>query len=605
MPFMEAYRPSIQIGLLKAIGTANGFPVRTLHANVDFAVRVGIDRYQLLSEHRGQQLGDWLFSLAAFGDLAPDPGSDWVDDFAGELTGAGRSRTEMRDLLLRTRLEEVPSYLDSMLAVLVRHEPKAVGFTCTFQQNTASFALARRIKQHDPGIVTIFGGANFDSDMGVEHVRAVDAVDVAVIGEGDVAFPMLLDSLATGGDVGSVPGVARRVGETVQTTPQVPLLEKLDDLPVPDYDEYFERAEHLGLLHDSDRGDIWIPFESARGCWWGAKHHCTFCGLNGTSMRFRAKSAQRVFDELAHLTRRYRGFRFAAVDNILELDYLKTLLPMLIDRDTDYELFYEVKANLTRAQLRLLAQAGVRRLQPGLESLNSHVLRLMRKGVTAAQNVSLLRWARYYGIQVEWNLLWGFPGETEQDYAEQVAAVPHLVHLQPPTGASRIWLERFSPLFTDPGLMSRRHTGPEPSYRAVYPNGVDLDRVAYFFEYALTDPLPDTVYDRLADAAKDWADAWTGSEIPSLTYSSAPGFLQIHDTRPGRQGTYCFEDTLAEIYVACGERPMSARAVRDKLQLTMAVDTIQDVFGEFAQRGLMFLDGPRALALALPATPDR
>ena len=43
----------------------------------------------------------------------------------------------------------------------------------------------------------------------------------------------------------------------------------------------------------------------------------------------------------------------------------------------------------------------------------------MRKGVRAAQNVNLLRWAEVYGISVEWNVLWGFPGEREADYVEQ------------------------------------------------------------------------------------------------------------------------------------------------------------------------------------------
>ncbi len=59
------------------------------------------------------------------------------------------------------------------------------GFTSTFQQNTPSFALARRLKQRFPRIVTVFGGANFDDEMGPELVRAVDCVDIAVIGEGD------------------------------------------------------------------------------------------------------------------------------------------------------------------------------------------------------------------------------------------------------------------------------------------------------------------------------------------------------------------------------------------------------------------------------------
>ena len=267
--------------------------------------------------------------------------------------------------------------------------------------------------------MTVFGGANFDGEMGPELVRTVDCIDVAVIGEGEQAFPRLLSVLAAGGSLDLVPGLARRQDGQVKVTTPVPPADRLDDLPAPDYDEYFQHAEELGLLPRAGRRNVWLPIETARGCWWGAKHHCTFCGLNGTTMHYRSKSPERVLDELAAQARRYRSFRFEAVDNILDMAYFVKLFPVLAENETGYEIFYEVKANLSRAQLKLMAQAGITHIQPGIESLSSNVLRLMRKGVRAVQNVNLLRWARYYGIHVEWNLLWGFPGETEQDYADQ------------------------------------------------------------------------------------------------------------------------------------------------------------------------------------------
>ena len=173
-------------------------------------------------------------------------------------------------------------------------------------------------------------------------------------------------------------------------------------------------------------------------------------------MSFRSKSPERVLDELASQAKRYRSFRFEAVDNIMDTAYLTKLFPVLVENEMGYEIFYEVKASLRREQLKLMAQAGVTHIQPGIESLSSNVLRLMRKGIRAIQNVNLLRWAQYYDIHVDWNLLWGFPGETEQDYAEQATAIPHLLHLRPPSSANRIWLERFSPLFTEPDTFQFR-----------------------------------------------------------------------------------------------------------------------------------------------------
>lgn len=606
MPFMDVHRPSIQLGLLKSLTARCGFPVRTLHANLDFAVRIGVDYYELLCQHRGPMVGDWLFSLAAFPGTAPDPDAQMIDDLAGELSYLGAQPEEVRERLIRIRNIDVPAYLDTLIHTFPWEDATVVGFTSTFQQNAASFALARRLKEHYPDIVTVFGGANFDDEMGPELVRTNDCIDIAVIGEGDETFPRLVSALATGGDLNAVPGLARRLDGYVKVTPPLSATARLDDLPAPDYEEYFRHAEDLGVLPRVGHRSVWLPIETARGCWWGAKHHCTFCGLNRTGMSFRSKSPERVLDELASQAKRYRSFRFEAVDNIMDTTYLAKLFPVLVQNEAGYEIFYEVKASLRREQLRLMAQAGVTEIQPGIESLSTNVLRLMRKGTRGIQNVNLLRWAEYYNIRVDWNLLWGFPGETEQDYAEQAAAIPHLFHLRPPESANRIWLERFSPLFTERDTFRLRRRTPEPSYRYIYPDDVDLQRVAYFFDYDLIDGLPDSVYEGVCQATADWSSAWRADEPPALKYWSAPHFIQIYDERlPGQEGTYTFEDTLADLYLACCNQPTTAAAVRRALDLSLPVEDVQEIFEEFRKRGLMFLDGQFALALALPAIKAR
>jgi ribosomal peptide maturation radical SAM protein 1 len=322
-------------------------------------------------------------------------------------------------------------------------------------------------------------------------------------------------------------------------------------------------------------------------------------------MGFRAKSPQRVAAELATQARRYRSFRFEAVDNILDTAYLSGLFPELAASGTTYDIFYEVKANLSREQLKLLSQGGVTHLQPGVESLSTRVLGLMRKGVRAGQNINVLRWGQYYGITISWNILWGFPGESADDYREQAAVIPHLMHLRPPVGVGRLWLERFSPLFTQPDSGVRVRS-PEPGYRYVYPNSFDLGKVAYFFEYELADPLPDDAYAGVRKTVEDWRAAWEQATPPTLTYFSAPGFLQIYDGRHfGAEGTYTFEGDLAEIYLTCVDRPIGAGAVRERLDRRLPLEAIQVAFAEFAERGLMFVDGSAAVALALPAGATR
>src|SRR5690606_12633861 len=152
---------------------------------------------------------------------------------------------------------------------------------------------------------------------------------------------------------------------------------------------------------------------------------------------------------------------------------LDELFPVLTDRGTTYDLFYEVKANLTREQLRTMRGAGVRHIQPGIESLSSRVLGLMRKGTRMSTNVNLLRWAYHYGIHVSWNLLWGFPGDTVEDYVVQADTMRSLTHLPPPGGGGRIWMERFSPIFEDRDGFPAGRVEADLSYRYVYPAGVE------------------------------------------------------------------------------------------------------------------------------------
>jgi hypothetical protein len=262
-----------------------------------------------------------------------------------------------------------------------------------------------------------------------------------------------------------------------------------------------------------------------------------------------------------------------------------------------------VKADLTREQLHGLRRAGVHMIQPGIESLSSHVLALMRKGTRASTNVNLLRWCRYYGIRAGWNMLWGFPGERLADYEEQADLLPHLVHLQPPGGGARIWMERFSPIYTDRDAFPATWVRPEKSLGYVYPAHVDLDDAAYFFDYELTDTLPDEAFAPLEKQLESWTAAWSGEDRPELQWWHAPGFLQIEDLRrPDEPGTHTFEDPLASIYLACSDRPTKAAWVREQLGLPHAEEEVAEVLDEFCRRGLMMRDGNLFLALAIPAT---
>jgi ribosomal peptide maturation radical SAM protein 1 len=606
MPFVSIQRPSIQVGLLKAIAVSRGFDATGIHLNLDFAEMMGASLFEVLCQHRGRMDGEWFFSAEAFGATAPDLEGHYVGEYYESLANVLKAAGSSPEEFLRLRRELVPVYLDRMLDAYPWAVFDVVGFTSTFQQNTASFALANRLKARHPHITTLFGGANFEGGMGIEYVRSVPGIDYAIIGEADEAFPEFLDALTEGRDPALVPGVVKKTESGTSALVPRGTFRDLEVAPVPSYEDFFEQAERLGHIPVAPRRNVDLPFESSRGCWWGQKQHCTFCGLNGKTMQFRTKSPAKVKRDLNELARRYRSFSFEAVDNIMNMSYLDELFSALKDSQTDYQFFYEVKSNLSRAKIRILKEGGVRRIQPGIESMSSQVLRLMRKGVRMIQNVNTLRWARYYDVGVGWNVIWGFPGETAEDYERQLKVLAQLRHLEPPVGCGRIWMERFSPIFEDRALFPAVDVQPESSYRFVYPKEVDLDRAAYFFDYRFENALPDEIYAPTIALIEGWKALWKENPKPSLTYRLADDFLQIDDMRRADDpGTYTFEGPLAYIYSACSDRPRSAAELRASGQLDAPEGEIQDLLLAFVERGISVREGDHFLSLALPATSGR
>jgi ribosomal peptide maturation radical SAM protein 1 len=495
----------------------------------------------------------------------------------------------------------LPALVDEWAAEPGWDEVDVVGFSSTFEQNVASLAVAGALKRRHPHLVTVFGGANLDGVMGLEQVRSFDAIDYAVIGEGEVAFPLLLAAIASGGDPLAVQGVAaRRDGAVVASGATAPI-EDLDTTPLPDYDDYFLAIRHLQRdLQGVELGQR-LPIETARGCWWGQKHHCTFCGLNGQTMRVRSKSPERALADLMELSARHEVNTFHAVDNILDLRYLPRLLQPLAETDYDFSLFYEIKANLTRQQVRALRLAGIDTVQPGIESLSTSVLRRMRKGTTMLQNVRLLKWALYYGITVNWNLLMGFPGESAEDYDGQRELIPLLHHLEPPSGAARIWLERFSPLFAERDAL--RDVRPLAAYALTYPETVDLDQLAYFFDYECDDLPPLHHYRSFMAAVEDWKKAWAGERRPVLVCQHGNDWLRIHDSRGDVVEEHVLRGDRAAVLHACGDRELSAAKITDAVRadgVEASASRVDDVLTELRERRLVVSDDDQHLSLAVP-----
>jgi magnesium-protoporphyrin IX monomethyl ester (oxidative) cyclase len=460
--------------------------------------------------------GDWVFSSA----LYDDPG--WrVQEFEDQL-GQRLSSAE-RDLCLRLH-DLAPEFIDRQAQEVVASGADLVGFTSTFQQNVASLAMAKRLKELNPSIRSVLGGANCDGPQGEALHRSFPAVDYVVRGEGEYAFPELVSRLLRDGDLREVPGLCWRRGETSVANPMTDRLIAPSKMPMPEYQSYFERLEHMSV---STWFEPRLVIEAARGCWWGEKHHCTFCGLNGSAMTFRSKEPATFLHELETLAQTHKVLDFYAVDNILDMGYVNTVLASLAMGPNDFRIQYEIKSNMQFHQLEQLLAAGIVTVQPGIESLNTNVLNLMNKGVNGPQNVRMLRDAESLGLSVAWNYLFGFPQETTAQYVSVISQMPALHHLCAPGGASRIALERFSPFFDRPelGFSDRR---PHRQYGLIYDlPDENLADLAFLFETE-DQGISKAVADELERAVARWAEQHMKS---ILNYTDLESSIKLVSSR--------------------------------------------------------------------------
>lgn len=600
MPFCGADRPQIGVSTLKAQLMRDGIPCDVAYFNIPFAAAAGYDAYDWITNNYSYEVfaGEWIFSPSLFTPSALNR-DGYVRDVL-QRHGAFPA-DKLRRIARMAGLVE--PFLDYCLRSIDWRRYDVVGFTSTFEQNLASLALAARIKRAFPDKTIVMGGGNCGGAMGLQLHESFPFLDYVFTGESDVSFPRLVREVLNGGsDCGAGSGYVYRDGRASVDTGTVPLLHDLDVLPYPNFDDYFRQLSAMGL----DR--VVSPFlqiETARGCWWGAKHHCTFCGLNRDEMAFRLKSPERAFDEIVHLVETY-GPRFvSSVDNIIGMQYFTTLLPKLRERDLGIRLFYETKANLRRDQVKLLGEAGVTTIQPGIESFSDHVLQLMRKGVSALQNVQLLKWCQRYGVEPRWNLLYGFPGERDEDYAEVLRVCESIGHLPAPLGFGSLRLDRFSPYFDAPEEFGIRNVKALKPYQYLYPLDEPVrNNLAYFFDYEFDGKeRKNGQFKPIIDEIERWKSAQPWSRLDVAGRDQ--GGMAVRDTRRNRSyQMYRFPAVEASIVDFCDSvrrlADIVAHVQRIHGDATWTEARVRDFLEYLVQHRLMLRTGDRYLSVILP-----
>jgi len=285
-----------------------------------------------------------------------------------------------------------------------------IGFSVVDPKERITIDLIRRIRRHNQLARIILGGpACFTPEYRrIFHERAGKLIDGYAMGEGEGVLLEAIYRVREGRPFDGMPGLLTEVGDGGFHFVPRPLIEPLDGVPYPTYEEFD---------HDRYLGDALI-LEWSRGC----IGNCTFCKGREIAGHYRPRSAEHIYAELEHHIAELDYRSFTVCDPVLIGD------PKIIDElceliiDTGYEIQWNGEALpgdwITKELLGKMARAGCYEIQWGIETGSDNVLKKMNKlrffKVEDAERV--IRWSHDAGIKTCLFVIVGFPGETREDF---------------------------------------------------------------------------------------------------------------------------------------------------------------------------------------------
>jgi ribosomal peptide maturation radical SAM protein 1 len=608
LPFISLTIPSIALTQLRSVIQSqfqDRVSVEIVYLSHDFGKDIGVNLYDYISnsmEALYAGLGDWFFRQEAFPEL-PDNTEKYLRRYFWRKTEVSQ---QVKSLVAHKR-PRLNAYMDELITKYELDKADLVGFTSMFMQNVAAFAMARKLKQRNPRLITVLGGANCEYPMGKVIAERVRDIDFVFSGPALKNFPEFVQHCLDGNvsRCHSISGIFSKDAESPKSGAEVVGEELSIDTAIElDYEDFMRRFDEC--CAGTPLKPI-VPFETSRGCWWGQRAHCTFCGLNGESMAYRAMKPELAIQQFRSLFRySSKAPLMQAVDNILPKNYLEQVLPF-IETPSETEIFYEVKADLSEQDIATLTKARVMRIQPGIESLATSTLKLMKKGTTAFQNINLLKNCVSSGVKPLWNLLVGFPGEGAEVYQRYLEVLPPLVHLYPPSGVYPVRFDRFSPYHKQAESYGLK-LSPMDFYFMIYPfSKADLNDFAYYFtdqnlvaEYFKT--MTEWLH-KLQVVVHQWKARWgdpNQSLTPRLNFQGDSE--HIYDSRSGS----IVEHDVGKVGRALLDR-LSKPARIEELRSTfhsLYGDEVSPAIALIEEKGLVFREGDRLLSLVLNGKPS-
>ncbi|MBF0504805.1 MAG: B12-binding domain-containing radical SAM protein [Candidatus Omnitrophica bacterium] len=303
--------------------------------------------------------------------------------------------------------------------------PDILGMTCDCLNMDYCFALAKIVKKITKNIYIVLGGpqATFLDRLILERIPWIDAV---IRGEGEETLAEIVDRCEDSEgsvDLTKVQGLSYRNNQEVLVNDDRSLIKDLDRLPLPQKDM---TQRYVGFDGHTPADEKLFFVETGRGC----SSSCQFCNDVGVWQRKpRQKSVERIIKEVNFFKEHGKAKKFFFRENTFTADRSRTMsfCQHLIRHKVDIEWECGTRVDaVDKNLLKTMKEAGCRSINYGVESLSDPILKAMNKGFSSSLAMNVIRETHRAGIMPDYNIILGYPGETEGTLAETFHRIEEL-----------------------------------------------------------------------------------------------------------------------------------------------------------------------------------
>ena len=597
-------RPSIQLGTLKSY-LKSQFPELEIvahHFYLKLAETIGYKLYHAISERT------WLAETVYAALLYPERFETIKKLFIKEAKG----KPLLRDVDFKDLTNRVAKVSDEFIDDEYWNKFGLAGFSICLCQLTSAMYFIRRIKQKYPDIQVVVGGSMFTGVSAKNLLKMFPEIDFVVIGEGELPLSRLLrnlkDSPMTVGNP-LIPGIVSAKELNTAHTVGFSQIEDLVNIPVPDYDDYFNLLKSF----KSDKTFFpTLPAEISRGCWWKGtsvdgdiNSGCAFCNLNLQWKGYRSKNPDQVVAEIDHQTSKYRSLSLTFMDNLVPVKTSSEIFNKLSKLEKDFHIFCEIRVITPKRVLENMKSAGVREVQIGIEALSTRLLKKLNKGTTAIQNLEIMKNCEELGIANNSNLILNFPGSDSKDVKETIKNMEFAMSFRPMKFV-HFWLGLESPVWQNPKDFGIKAVLNHPNYAKLFPPEIYRQMVfmiqAYRGELGYQRKLWQPVKRKVMEWKKAYDEIYSGhAHSPILSYRDGRDFLIIRQRRLSADPlTHRLEGPSRDIYLFCGHHRSHKRILQQFPKLSE--DRLIPFLIMMVDKKLMFEENRKYLSLAVSAS---